>query len=117
MANTFKNNIKTGIGTSGAGTSHANPVYVAGSGVTATIIGMTCANVTSSDVTVDVKLTDNSASQASSFIVKDAPVPAGGSLVVVGGNQKIVLEEADSITVISSAASSIDATLSIMEQD
>jgi len=117
MANTFKNKIKTGVGTSGSGTTHGDPVYAATtSGLTAaTIIGMTCANVTGTDVTIDVKITDNSAS-ASSFVVKAAPVPTGGSLVVVGGNQKIVLENADTIQVISSAASSIDVTLSIMEQ-
>ena len=49
------------------------------------------------------------------YLVKDAPVNAGSSLVVVGGDQKIVLESGHSIKVNSSASSSVDAIMSIME--
>jgi hypothetical protein len=109
MANTFKNDITQNVGTS------ASSVYTAGSGVTATIIGMTCSNTTGTDVTIDVQVTDTSAG-VTGYVVKAAPVPTGGSLVVVGGNQKIVLETSDVLKVTSSANSSIDVVLSIMEQ-
>jgi len=49
-----------------------------------------------------------------STILKDAPIPVGGSLEVMSGN-KIVLETTDSIRVSSSVADKISATLSIME--
>jgi len=48
-------------------------------------------------------------------MVKGATVPAGGSLVVVGGDQKVVLEENDNIKVTSSAATSCDVIMSILE--
>ena len=49
------------------------------------------------------------------ILLKDAPVPVGGALVPIGGNQKIVMVTGDSIKVNSSAASSVDAVLSVLE--
>ena len=49
-------------------------------------------------------------------LVKGAPVPVGGTLVVIGGDQKIVLEAADEIRVSSSSASSLSAIVSVLEQ-
>ena len=48
-------------------------------------------------------------------IVKSAPIPVGGSLVAIGGDQKLVMEASDIIKVKSSAATSIDVALSILE--
>ena len=58
---------------------------------------------------------DTSAS-AHFFIVKNAEVFEGGSLVAVGGDQKLVLETGDIIKVESDTASSIDTIVSVMEQ-
>ena len=66
-------------------------------------------------ITVDVEVTDTSAS-ASVFLVKGAAVPAGGALVPIGGDQKVVLETTDIIKVTSSAASSADVIVSVLEQ-
>ena len=109
MANTFKNALSASIGTSPV------DVYTAGSGVTATVIGMTVANRESSSIEVDVEVTDDSGT-VTTFLVKSAPVPAGGALIVIGGEQKVVLEAADKITVTSDTASSADVTISILEQ-
>ena len=84
-----------------------------GSNTETTIIGLTCANVTTSAVTADVVHVDSSANNT--HLVKTATVPAGGSLVVVGGDQKVVLQVGDLIKVKSSAASSIDVVMSILE--
>jgi len=108
MANTFKNKLVGSIGTG------ATDVYTAGSGVTATAIGLTVANRTSSNITVDVLVVDTSAS-VTNYLVKTAPVLVGGSLVAIGGNQKLVLEVGDKIQVLSSASSSADAILSVLE--
>jgi hypothetical protein len=42
-------------------------------------------------------------------------VPVGGSLVIVGGDQKVVLEAADALKVVTSAASSADVVISYLE--
>ena len=49
------------------------------------------------------------------YVVKAAPVPVGSSLVVVGGDQKVVLEASDVLKVTSDTASSADVSLSILE--
>lgn len=109
MANTFKNAFSASIGTS------AVDVYTVPSATTSTIIGASVANIDSSAVNVDVTVTDTSGT-ITAHLVKGAPVPVGGALVVIGGDQKVVLEATDKITVTSDTASSIDAVVSILEQ-
>jgi len=109
MANTFKNAVSSGIGTS------PSSVYTVPAATTSTIIGLTVSNVTSSEITVDVIVTDTSAS-TSAHLVKAASVPVGGALVPIGGDQKVVLEATDIIKVTSSASSSADIIVSILEQ-
>lgn len=106
MANTFTSYLNKDVGTSAA-----TVVTVAGS-TTTTIIGMTAANTTASSVTVDVYITRSAVDY---YIVKDAPVPSGGSLVVIGGDQKVVLVAADVLKVVSSASASIDSVTSVLE--
>jgi hypothetical protein len=76
---------------------------------------MTVANRHSSAITVDVVVTDSSAS-ASVFLVKAATIPVGGALVPIGGDQKVVLETTDILKVTSNTASSADAIVSVLEQ-
>ena len=106
MANTFKNYPVAGVGTS------ESSVYTAGAGVQATVIGMTIANITASNINVDVKLTSGGTTV---FLVKGALVPPGGALVPIGGDQKVVLEAADILKVASDTASSADVLLSVLE--
>tara|TARA_B100000424_G_C22895132_1_gene476133 strand:+ start:570 stop:902 length:333 start_codon:yes stop_codon:yes gene_type:complete len=109
MANAFKTYASRGVGTSlTAIGSHT----VAGS-TTETVIGMTVSNVTGSAVNVTVTYNDGA---NDTRIVKDAPVPTGGALTPIGGDQKIVLEVGDSIKVSSNTASSVDAVMSVLEQ-
>jgi uncharacterized Zn ribbon protein len=110
MANAFK--VKTFDG-SATGANTDMTIYTCPASTETTIIGMTLANLTGSQVTVDVKLNNNDGDNV--FVVKDAPVPTGSSLVVVGGDQKIVLEASDAIVVQSDTANSIDTVLSILE--
>ena len=109
MANTFKNALSASIGTTPV------DVYTACAGVTATVIGMSVANRTASAITFDVQATDTSGT-VTTYLIKDGAVPVGSSLIVIGGDQKVVLEPTDKITVTSSASSSVDATMSILEQ-
>ena len=83
MANTFK--VKTFAG----GSTNANTdmtVYTCPSSTQTTVIGLSVANIVTSQITVDVKLDKGTGDDV--FLIKDAPVPVGSSLVVVGGDQK-----------------------------
>lgn len=82
------------------------------SGNTQTIIGLSVANVITSNITMSLKL--NKSGGTSSFVVKDALILPGGALIVVGGDQKIVLEAGDSITAYASVAASSDAIISYL---
>ena len=109
MANTFLRKTSRNIGV------YLSPIgsYTVPSDTATTIIGLTCANVLTTAITVDVVLYNTT--NGSTHIVKGATVPAGGSLVVVGGDQKVVLETGDQIMVSSSASGSCDVIMSILE--
>ena len=115
MANAFK--LKTFDGSSiNANTDMT--IYTCPSSTETTIIGMSIANITSSQITVDVKLESNTSdteTNSNVFICKDVPIPVGGSFVPVGGDQKIVLQATDVIKVQSDTANSADTALSILE--
>lgn len=110
MANTFKNTAARNVGTT--------PVAVITAPTTSqdTVIGMTISNTTTSPITADVYV---SILGTNYYIIKGATVPVGGSLVPIGGDQKVVLVGSagrnDSIYVVSSAASSADVVVSYLE--
>ena len=108
MANSFKRKTSAGIGTG------FTPIdgYTVPASTEVTVIGLTVSNVTGSTVKATVSLFDG-ASYIS--IVTDGPVPAGGSLVVVGGDQKLVMETGDDMRIKSDTASSLDVVMSILE--
>ena len=108
MANTFLRKTSRSIGTSATIVGS----YTVGASTATTVNGLSCANRTTAAITVDVVHNDGS---NDTFLVKQATVPSGGSLVVVGGDQKVVLQTGDKIKVTSSAASSCDVMMSILE--
>jgi hypothetical protein len=110
MANTFFNKMSSGVGT--ALTAVGGYTVPSDSSTTVVVVGLSVANTSATAVDVEVTLNDGS---TDFYLVKDAPVSAGSSLVVIGGDQKIVLESGHSIKVNSSASSSVDAVMSIME--
>jgi len=112
MANTFLSETDASIGTSAA------TVFTCPSSTQSTIIGLSVANRTASQILVDVQLDASgrtSGAEDSVYLVKDAPVPAGSSLVVIGGDQKVVMEPGDDIVVTSDTASSADVVLSHLD--
>ena len=108
MANTFKRKLSRAVGTSLTSVGR----YTVPSSTATTVIGLAVANVTASQVLITATVNDGS---NDTHLIKDAPVPSGGSIVIVGGDQKVVLETADSVKVQSSAASSVDVVMSILE--
>ena len=107
MANAFKNRTLRAVGTSPVDVG----AVVAGSTET-TLIGMTLANITSGVISVTATLHDGT---NTTHIVKDAPIPTGGSLILLGGDQKVVLMTGDKIIVTSNTASSVDVIMSFLE--
>jgi hypothetical protein len=120
MANDFKRFPKPNVGT-GTGAS-ATAVYTvpAGAGssaLEAIVIGITLANKHTSGITASVFL-DNEDGSNDVYIVKNAAIPAGSSLEVMSGNKLVVQNDgsnADVLRVESSRASSLDATITVLE--
>jgi len=108
MANTFKNKLTANIGTS------PSTVYTTPALTTTTVIGVNVANTTANNITVDVQVVDNSAS-VTIYLIKSAIITPGGALVLVGGDQKVVLEPNDYMSVTSSAVTSADVIVSVLE--
>ena len=106
MANTFKNFLSKNVGTSAA------TVYTCPASTQTTIIGFSIANTSASPITCDAYITSSAVNY---YLVKTATVPVGGSLVIVGGDQKTVLEAADVLLVVTSAATSADVVCSLLE--
>lgn len=108
MANTFNRKLSRNIGNS----LTAIGSYTVGASTKTVVVGLILSNTTGGTINVDCTLHDGSNDH---YLVKNAPVSSGGSLVVVGGDQKIVLTTNDSIKIKSDTASSLDAVMSIME--
>jgi hypothetical protein len=109
MANNFKNNVLKAAGTT------LQNAYTAASGVQATVIGMTIANITTSPISANVVLTCSGAAAPNVYLVKDATIAPGGALVPIGGDQKLVLEAGDYLQVSTSVTSAADVITSVLE--
>lgn len=108
MANTFKNSISGSIGTA------ETTVYSVPASATTTVIGVSVSNRVQENINIDVQLYDNDASK-SIYICSGSLIPPGSNLVLVGGEQKIVLESEDYLTLKSDTASSADIVVSVLE--
>lgn len=106
MANTFKSYFSKNVGTSAAS------VYTCPTATQTTIIGLSMANTSTSPITTDAYVTRSAVNY---YLIKAATVPVGGSLVIVGGDQKVVLQAADVLYVVNSAATSGDCVASLLE--
>lgn len=105
MANVFKNALARDIGTS------AVTLYSAPASKNSICIELDVCNTTNSAVSCSAFITKGGADY---YIVKNAPVPVGGTLQIIAG-QKIVLSDQDAIKIISTATTSLDAVASILE--
>lgn len=103
MANAFKNYASASVTTQ-------TTVYTAPSATQSTVIGMSVANTSASVAAVSVQVTTGGTTV---YLIKSAPVPVGGALVPVGGDQKVVLEAGDAIKVTSDQT--VDVLLSALE--
>jgi hypothetical protein len=105
MANTFTSYMNKDVGTSPA------TVVTVGASTQTTIIGLSFANTTTSPITASAYITRSGVDY---YLIEDATVPVGSSLVVVGGDQKTVLITSDALKVVTSAAASADVITSVL---
>ena len=117
MANTFKV-VSHDVMPASSGTPE--DLYTTPGSTTTVILGMVLANVHTSQVTVSVKLVSDTsgggrtATNTTTFLLKDAPLPVGSSLEILAGN-KVVLETTDKIQIDCSVADKASVTMSIMD--
>ena len=76
------------------------------------LVGISLANITSSDITCDVYINDGS---NDFYLVKTAPIPVGSELQLLDGGAKVVMQNNDILKVVSSAASSLDVWVSAVD--
>ena len=109
MANDFKSVAKTNIAID-SGTF--DTMYTGLASKETILLEIDMANTTTGDITVSIKLAKSGGDTV--FLVKAAPIPAGGALKAISG-QKIVMEGSDVLSVAASAASSADCLVSFLE--
>ena len=91
--------------------SSGSPTTLVTSNSDDALISIRLVNKHTASVNVSVIITSSSTDYN---VIKDAPVPAGGTLELLSGN-KVVLQATDVLKIDADVASKIDATLSIME--
>lgn len=106
MPNTFKSNVNKNVGTSPA------TVYTCPAATQTTLIGLSVANTSNSPITTDAYITRSAVNY---YLIRNATVPVGGALVIVGGDQKVVMQTSDVLVAVTSAASSADVVASYLE--
>jgi hypothetical protein len=123
MANTFKV-VTFAAEPNAAGTPYVMYTAPPSPATTTVVLGLVLSNIHTASVNATVNLVSDTGNRGgatgslitngTSVIVKNAPVPVGGSLELMAGN-KVVLEPTDQITIDCSVADKLSGTLSIME--
>lgn len=108
MANTFINRISGSIGTS------EQTVYTTPAATTTTVIGVAVANRIQSNILVDVKVVKSGDAQ-NAYLCTGSLIPPGSNIILVGGEQKVVLGSGDYLTLRSNVALSADIIVSALE--
>ena len=113
MANTFKV-VNFAAEPASAGTPLT--LYTVPSSTTAVGLSLTLCNIHTAAVTASVQLvsdTSDTETNETVLLVKDAPIPAGGSLEILTGS-KVVVQATDVLKIDCDVADKLDATLSII---
>lgn len=109
MANTFKSYTKSSIGTV------TQDVYTVPASTTTVVIGMVLSNRTGDQVTCDVLLNKSNVASDDVYLIRNLLIPNGSSFEYISGS-KLIMEAGDIIQVISNTLSSVDVTVSVLEQ-
>jgi hypothetical protein len=106
MASSFKSAIASSVGTSSV------DIYTTPALTSTTVIGLSIANKVGTGITTSATITKGGTTV---YLIKAAPIPSGGALILFGGDQKLVLETGNKISIITNTLTSADVVLSFLE--
>ena len=104
MAQDFERDIQRNVGTSSVVLRTANSDDA--------VISIRCANVITSTINVDVFILNGGNEHR---LIKGAPIVPGGSLELIDGGSKIVIESGDIVKAQSDTASSLSVWMSVVD--
>ena len=108
MAQNFQRTLKRNISNSSGSATELRAATTTNDA----IIGVRCTNTSGTSVNITVYVKSSSANY---YIIKDAPIPTGGSLELIDGGSKVVLQTGDSVEAYASVASAVDIILSVVD--
>ena len=111
MANTFKSDTKSSVVRDAVSSTNTN-IVTAGGSSTLVLLSILISNKTGASAQADVFLVTGN---DDTYLLRNAPVPAGSSLEVISGS-KIIMEANDKLRIRAGTASAIDATVSYLDQ-
>tara|TARA_Y100000004_G_scaffold33074_1_gene34982 strand:- start:936 stop:1277 length:342 start_codon:yes stop_codon:yes gene_type:complete len=112
MANTFKIATKSSLVTT-AITDTATNILTAGASATHVLLSILVSNKTGTSADVDIFLVTDTGDDI--YIIRNAPVPGGGSLEIISGS-KIIMESSDVLRARADTATALDLSVSYLEQ-
>ena len=112
MANTFKIATKSSLVTT-AITDTATNILTAGASATHVLLSILVSNKTGTSADVDIYLVTDTGDDI--YIIRNAPVPGGGSLEIISGS-KIIMESSDVLRARADTATALDLSISYLEQ-
>ena len=104
MAQDFRNVVARSQGTSAAA------IFTAGN--YDAVIGIRCTNILTTTIKVDIYIVRSSANY---YLVKDTPIPPGGSIELIQGGSKIVMVSGDVLWHDVDTASGLDMWVSYID--
>jgi hypothetical protein len=107
MAQNFRRYMLQGVGTSAADIPNGTDFDSYD-----TIVGIHMTNTTSNAITVDCYLSNGGTNH---YLIKGAPIAAGGALQLLDGGAKVVVASGDRLWVESDTASSLDVWVSAVD--
>ena len=104
MAQDFRNVVARSQGTTAAA--------ILSGGLYADVIGIRCTNILTTTIKVDIYIVRSSANY---YLVKDTPIPPGGSIELIQGGSKIVMVSGDVLWHDCDTASGLDMWVSYID--
>ena len=108
MAQNFRNYLKRNTGTVAVDLLGG----AIGAGTYDCVISLRLSNVTTSTIEVEVYITDTD----NFYLIKNCPIVSGGSLELMDGGSKVVLQAGQQLFAKSDTASSLDTVVSVVDQ-
>lgn len=107
MAQDFERNFASSISN-----NSSSPTTLVTSNSDDAIVSIRCVNKHTTAVNVTVLI---SSSGTDYFVIKDAPLPLGGSLELIDSGSKIVIQSADVVKAYADTASAVDVLVSYVD--